>query len=247
MRRRAFLAAACAITWPRSLEAQQDALERLAAWRAAVDGHEPGQFDAAAHEVAAWPRADLDRALVALRRLPRAQVLPIVRRALVLHTDIAVLSRTESGYSLPSSGRTLVMINDGALAGATAGTFHWAFCRNLLHALDGTDRRASGSLWYRTASTLLFSWGEHAELQELIEQGLDDSSEKTRGCSSPQALCTRRKGTLKSSGPSTTRRLLDRQASRRPKENSAVHRGTSNVRRRPIQPWSRPECAWRTC
>src|SRR5262245_66249896 len=75
-------------------------------WLDAVRTHVPGQRDAPVEQIAPWSKSELDAVLGPLSREPATERLRLVERALVLHADIAMLNRTQSGYNLPAASTT---------------------------------------------------------------------------------------------------------------------------------------------
>jgi tetratricopeptide (TPR) repeat protein len=87
---------------------------------------------------------------------------PLLKRAAVLHADIAVLHRGYSGYSLPSDGPSVSFIEDGPVVSRQSGTVHWSIGRRLLDLVEADD---DVRLWYTATSAFLQSWSEFSELE----------------------------------------------------------------------------------
>jgi tetratricopeptide (TPR) repeat protein len=87
---------------------------------------------------------------------------PLLKRAAVLHADIAVLHRGYSGYSLPSDGPSVSFIEDGQVVSRQSGTVHWSIGRRLLDLVEADD---DVRLWYASTSAFLQGWGEFSELE----------------------------------------------------------------------------------
>jgi hypothetical protein len=135
-------------------------------WMRAVAIHVSGQRDEPVAHLARWARADLDDLLPVVSKLDEAVRARLVQRALVLHTDVALLNRTITGYALPPDGRPTELFVDGKETGTMFGTFHWEFGRRLIERLPrGEERTAVGRAFYRAAGAVLQLWGEHAELR----------------------------------------------------------------------------------
>ena len=89
-----------------------------------------------------------------------------MKRAAVLHADVAILHRTVDGYDLPRTPRRAILVGDGSEIGEMGGTIHWEFARRILDALppgaadDGDVRQ-----WYRTTAAWLQECNEYAEFQ----------------------------------------------------------------------------------
>lgn len=136
------------------------------AWHEAVMTHAPGRRDAAVDRLSQWTRGEVDRMLAAVSRLPPDERAPVVARALVLHTDVAVFNRTTTGYTLPEGDAEIVLYADGQQMGRMSRTFHWDFGRRLIERLPRGDERVRiARAYYRTSSAVLQLWGEHAELE----------------------------------------------------------------------------------
>ncbi len=119
--------------------------------------------------VAAWSLRDLEDLLAkASTRLPSFAEGALLKRAAVLHADIAALHRNTDGYSLPSDGRYLIVVNDGNRVGTRGGTIHWRFGRHILDRLPPDD---DIRLWYRATCSFLQAWNEYSELEPHLERG----------------------------------------------------------------------------
>lgn len=146
-------------------------------WIAAVRQHQPGTVDEALLEVSGWQpgefesvRRDLRKALVELfdSEAERADVL---RRGVLLHTDIAILTpdRAASYTRVPAPRRawslergpvidpprvTSVIIGvDGQFLASVDMTAHWWFSRRLLEAIrPEPSRDPFASAWYRATT-----------------------------------------------------------------------------------------------
>jgi tetratricopeptide (TPR) repeat protein len=138
----------------------------LELWLSAVRGHAPGQADRAVALIAPWTRRDLDALLAEGRSLPEFDG-SLLKRAAVLHADIAVLHRTYSGYSLPSEDQSADLVEDGKVVGTQGGTVHWGFGRSVLELLKPDD---DVRLWYTATSAFLQSWGEISELEPHLSR-----------------------------------------------------------------------------
>jgi hypothetical protein len=155
-------------------------LPLLGEWLSAVDRHVPGQLDRPTALVAPWSRADLDAVLAELQpivdgRAPlrlvgwasREDAGRTLKRGALLHADIAAMHRSVDGYSLPSDGRSFVLVNDGQKVGARGGTVHWSFARRLLDLLPPDE---DVLLWYRATAAFLQSWDEYSELEPHLKR-----------------------------------------------------------------------------
>ncbi len=147
--------------------AQQPAEPRdWPAWLGAVTSHAPGERDASVQRLSRWTRADLDRIISAVSRLAPEERTRVVSRALVLHTDVALFSRTTTGYDLPAGDGLILLFADGKEVGQMVRTFHWDFGRRLIDRLPRGDvRTAIARLYYRAAAGVLQLWAEDGELQ----------------------------------------------------------------------------------
>lgn len=141
-------------------------------WLEAVETHVPGELDAPLLGVAQWSRGDFDGLLPPFSRHPVGDRARIVDRAVVLHTDIAMLHRTQWGYDLPPGPTTTVLFQDGREIGQMFGTFHWDFARRLIDRLPrGEQRQRIGRQFYRATAAVLQLWGEYPELTTHLTAG----------------------------------------------------------------------------
>jgi hypothetical protein len=164
----------------------QPTSNKLDTWLFAVQHHTPGERDLAVAVIAPWSRSELDRVLSDLKDLlnvhsssPRlgflaADVLSVnrlLKRAALLHTDIAVLHRTETGYDLPPDGRSGALVGDGLQVGTQGGTFHWAIARQLLDAVRPSPAKDDGvRRWYQATAAFLQSWNEYSEFEPHLRR-----------------------------------------------------------------------------
>jgi tetratricopeptide (TPR) repeat protein len=135
--------------------------QNLELWLSAVRGHVPGQADRAVTLIAPWTRQELEPLLARARSLPEVDG-PLLKRAAVLHADIAVLHRSYRGYSLPSDGPSVDFVEDGMIVSRRSGTVHWGVGRRLLDLVEADDEVR---LWYTATCAFLQSWGELSELE----------------------------------------------------------------------------------
>jgi hypothetical protein len=138
----------------------------LELWLSAVRDHVSGQADRAVALFAPWTRRELEALLDEGRSLPEFDG-PLLKRAAVLHADIAVLHHTDSGYSLPSEDQSVDLVEDGKVVGTQGGTVHWAIGRRVLELLKPDD---DVRLWYTATSACLQRWGEISELEPHLSR-----------------------------------------------------------------------------
>jgi tetratricopeptide (TPR) repeat protein len=147
-------------------------------WLEAVENHTLGEHDQAVTRLATWSGRELEDVVAAFWRQPRNDVLRLLERALVLHTDIAVLNRDVRGYNLPAGEGTTTLVEDGRAIGLMSRTVHWEVARRLLAAMPiGPERTRIGQQFYRATAAVLQQWGELPELTTHLEAGqrlLDD-------------------------------------------------------------------------
>ena len=150
--------------------APQDRPATLEAWRGAIEGHVPGRLDPAVTMVARWSKSDLEGVLDEFgRNVPAADQARLLRRALVLHTDLLVLLRTPAGYDLPANeDRSIGLVADAVQLGIQRGTVQWAFVRALAERLPAATRNRAAAddavrLWYRATAAFLESWEDWPE------------------------------------------------------------------------------------
>lgn len=145
----------------------------FAAWSAQVAAHRPGERDGAVRALETWTKTDVERLVSDVGRLARPERATLVSQALVLHADVAVFNRTLTGYSLPPGDTNIMLSEDGQRAGQMQGTFHWAFCRELIDRLPrGDERTRIARAFYRATGAVLQLWGEHVELEPHLREGL---------------------------------------------------------------------------
>jgi hypothetical protein len=145
---------------------QSDDARDWTAWLEAVTTHTPGQRDASVGRVSTWTREQVEDVLPLVSRLPPDERVRVLSRALALHADIALFSRTTTGYELPHRERPITLFADGRAVGQMFGTFHWDVCRRLVERLPrGDERTRLARVFYRAAGAVLQLWAEHPELQ----------------------------------------------------------------------------------
>jgi hypothetical protein len=159
---------------PAPIAAQTVAEPRdFAAWRSAVESHAAARRDAAVVDLARWPYGDLLAVLPDVARLEPPERAMVVRKGLLLHTDIAIAYRTAVGYNLPLHGRGSTLFVDGRSIGGGSATYHWDFARALLGRLPaGAERTEIARLFYRTTGAILQQWSAHTELDAHLAAGL---------------------------------------------------------------------------
>jgi tetratricopeptide (TPR) repeat protein len=148
--------------------------EKVGIWYSAIDAHVPGRKDLAVDTVAGWSRTDL---LAVLNELKKTDEVPALnhrlKRAAMLHADVAMLNRHVSGYSLPPADRESAWYRDGELVSIGSGTVHWEVGRLILDGLKpNPSREEFVRLWYRATSAFLQGWSEHVELRPHLSRGL---------------------------------------------------------------------------
>jgi hypothetical protein len=137
-----------------------------AVWLEAVTIHTPGQRDASVGRVSTWTREQIAAVLPLVSQLPPDERVRVLSRALALHADIALFSRTTTGYELPHRERPITLFADGREVGQMFGTFHWDVCRRLVEGLPrGDERTRLARVFYRATGAVLQLWAEHPELQ----------------------------------------------------------------------------------
>lgn len=140
-------------------------LRGFAAWRQAAESHAAGRRDAPVVDLARWSYGDLLDVLPDVGRLDLPERTAVVRRGLLLHTDIAIAYRTQMGYDLPVHGPIGTVFVDGRSVGGGSATYHWDFARALIGRLpEGAERTEIATRFYRTTGALLQQWSAHTEL-----------------------------------------------------------------------------------
>ncbi len=80
----------------------REASRTFQSWINAVTAHVPGELDEPATRVAPWSFAELIAVFPELRNLSWTDRSRLIEQGLVLHADIAILNRNNSGYNLPA-------------------------------------------------------------------------------------------------------------------------------------------------
>ena len=160
---------------------------KLAEWLSSVVRHAPGQRDDPVTRLAPWPPGDVDAVLEELKKLLRAvervdvsfwslalqpygvtdvpALNRMLKQAAILHADVAVLYRNDSGYSLPPDSQVNTLITDGRAVGLVAGTIHWEAGRRALDLVrPGPAADDDARLWYQATSAMLQAWGDYSGL-----------------------------------------------------------------------------------
>ncbi len=99
----------------------------------------------------------------------RGDPTPIVKRAAVMHADVAV--STELGLLVNhSSDNPMVLVSDGQQIGSKLKVYHWEFGRMLLDTVQpdpGGDKIVR--LWYAASAAFMVSRGNLAALEPHVE------------------------------------------------------------------------------
>jgi hypothetical protein len=149
-----------------------------AAWKAAVAAHVPGRGDAALNTVAA---IEAGRIPAMIRGEEVAEDRRFLVRALVLHTDLAIVQRAQaqrgraSGRtaSAPLGGSSSFMVVDGHATGRRQNAPHWNIALQVadaLASLEDVEARRVARHWFRTVNALFLHWAEGSRL--YVEAGL---------------------------------------------------------------------------
>jgi tetratricopeptide (TPR) repeat protein len=143
---------------------------RVGGWLDAVDRHVPTEIDAAATDIAAWPKDQLIPVLTALGRLNSAGAINhVLIRGAVLHTDVALggLPAKATGPLVESKGRRtgdILVASDGREQGASRLSFHLDFARALVDLMKPRPSHISlAGAWYRAVSAMLARVHNHAD------------------------------------------------------------------------------------
>ncbi len=179
---------------PSAIQAQPAAVadRRPGAWFTAVRAHEPGRPDASLVAVASWTPEEVARVIPSVageRDAPR-----LLEKALVLHTDIAIVER-EGGAGLGQSerGMAVMMLEDGRQVGSRRLSVHWRIGRMIAGFLvalppaigpgnepptrDQIERERLARLrvvrnWYRASGALIQEWADCGLLFTHVQEGL---------------------------------------------------------------------------
>ena len=165
----------------------QSSERRPGAYVAAVRAHAPGHRDAPLVSVAAWTPEDVARVLPHVAG--EADGVRLLAKALVLHTDIGILQRTQSIGGMRA--KTLV---DGREIGSRQLSHQWKIGRMIAAFLvelpvkarpgeetpdrarverEHRERLDIARRWYRASSALLQEWGDLGFVQTNVDTGLD--------------------------------------------------------------------------
>jgi tetratricopeptide (TPR) repeat protein len=152
------------------------------AWTQAVRAHHAGRPDESAIFVASWSESDLNSALDDVKRsidrvkrqLDRnpehfAEVNTTIRRAALLHADVAILLPARSNWQRRTT--TTLTVRDGQVIGSDQPNVHWEFSRSLLDLLQ-PDPMSDGfaRLWYEATSDWLIEEGRWSEAMPHLER-----------------------------------------------------------------------------
>lgn len=145
-------------TWVRQADVE--------AWLAAAAAHEPGTADDPVMQVMGWPRERLDRILH--HALPAADA-PRLQRALSLHTDIAIVERTQNLSDRDGAGAAIEVL-DGRQTRVLGRSFHWAIARAIAKELNERPGQAARvTAWYRAVGAMLQAWADCGLLEAHLE------------------------------------------------------------------------------
>ena len=181
-------AALCAaMALPASAIRAQSSERRPGAWIAAVRAHQPGRGDAPLAAIAAWTSDEIARVLPAAGGEPDAA--RVLAKALVLHTDIAILQRSRS-----LGGLRATTLEDGRAAGSRLLSSQWKIGRMIAAFLvelpvkartgeeapdrarverERLERRSIARRWYGASTALLQDWTDLGFAQTNADAGLD--------------------------------------------------------------------------
>ena len=101
------------------------------AWLEAVRSHVPGRGDPPLAAVAAMSAEQIEKSL---RRFADAEV-PLLARALVLHTDVAILERSEAEAGGNGGQGRAFVITDGRNTGRKGHSRHWNYALGIADRL----------------------------------------------------------------------------------------------------------------
>jgi tetratricopeptide (TPR) repeat protein len=133
----------------------------MMAWRQAVWSHTPGEADAPLATVAGMPPW---RILNALQRRDVGEDRVLLTRALVLHTDLAIVQREAAEQrGATDAGSGAVVLEDGHSTGRRQRSPHWAVAQEIAATLArqrDDDARRVALLWFRTVNALFLHWAD---------------------------------------------------------------------------------------
>ena len=156
-------------------------------WFDAVHEHQPGEPDQSLAVVARWSHLQIEGLVWQLKDRLRIHAFPgmdaygvhdrpsairFVKRAALLHTDIALLTRAADKYVLPTASQRGTALDDGQHLGTGSWTFHWDIARQILDAVRSDPRSAADVRdWYVVTAAWLQERFDYAELLPHLTYG----------------------------------------------------------------------------
>jgi tetratricopeptide (TPR) repeat protein len=126
----------------------------------ARDGHDVAFDDVMRPYAIAERRPDAARLEAASEQLRKSDFATFLKRAAILHTDVALVSPDAHRTFSAGTGQH---VSDGRRLGNEGRPWHWLLARAFLHLLPD-PRDADVRLWYQTAANHLWSTRDFAEL-----------------------------------------------------------------------------------
>lgn len=137
----------------------------LDAWLWAVANHTAGVRDEALLLAEQWNESEVRTAVEYATSRSNVDLEGMLGPALLLHTDVATLSRSREGYALPDGSRSFATVEDGRVTGRMDASFHWEAGRRIARAASGTEGRTLCQHWWRAVGALLVEWAEYPEVR----------------------------------------------------------------------------------
>ena len=129
-------------------------------WRQAVLYHVPGTADSALQRAAAVPYW---RAMHALRRADLTKDRFFMTRALVLHTDLAIVQRQVAPQGGHAGAKGSFVLEDGQAVGRREGSPHWAVALKIATLMAGGEDPEAQRValrWFHTVNALFLHWAD---------------------------------------------------------------------------------------
>ncbi len=165
--------AAGAVGGGRQRERLTDArVERLKALGRAVASHTAGATDRYVVELAAWDAADVTETVRDFLKSRRKQPNDVLRRAAMLHADVALLATEDR--SRETGARQSLLVLDGVVVRRLGQSAHWVVGRQLLDAIKPSPETDAFVLrWYEATATAMLEEGNLGAAQLHLQRAID--------------------------------------------------------------------------
>ena len=117
------------------------------------------------------PVVSTDQLLLWLGVTDPVQVNAFVKRAAILHADIAMFVTPRRTDGLGCSSRSTVLVVDGVAVGTGCSNYHWKHARALLDQIEPkTARDGFASRWYHATIVFLLEQTNYSDAQAQLSQ-----------------------------------------------------------------------------